>query len=127
MSPLTAVFAPTRSTLTAALTVEPLELAPETLRALREQLLLFYTGDARDAATVLGDQDKRTKLGDEEMLNNMHRTKEMGLRSRDLLLAGDLFAYAELMHEHWLNKRTGRRGWRPTASTSSIRSPVAAA
>lgn len=90
--------------------VEPLELAPETLRALREQLLLFYTGDARDAATVLGDQDKRTKLGDEEMLNNMHRTKEMGLRSRDLLLAGDLFAYAELMHEHWLNKRNRSPG-----------------
>ena len=35
----------------------------------------------------------------------MHRTKEIGLQSRDLLVAGDLFAYAELMHEHWLNKR----------------------
>ena len=39
------------------------------------------------------------------MLENLHRTKEMGIRSRDLLLSGDLFTYAELMHEHWLNKR----------------------
>ena len=39
------------------------------------------------------------------MLENLHRTKEIGLQSRELLLAGDLFAYAELMHEHWLNKR----------------------
>ncbi|MGI8715312.1 MAG: galactokinase [Solirubrobacteraceae bacterium] len=85
--------------------VEPLELAPETLRSLREQLLLFYTGEARDASAVLADQDQRTRGGDDEMLENMHRTKQMGLRSRELLLDGDLFAYAELMHEHWLNKR----------------------
>jgi D-glycero-alpha-D-manno-heptose-7-phosphate kinase len=85
--------------------VEPLELSEQTLRALREQMLLFFTGEARDASTVLSDQNERTKTGDAEMLENMHRTKEMGLLSRELLLAGDLFAYAELMHEHWLNKR----------------------
>ena len=90
--------------------VEPLELAAQTLRSLREQLLLFYTGEARNASVVLGDQDERTRTGDDEMLQNMHRTKEMGLRSRDLLLEGDLFAYAELMHEHWLNKRVRSPG-----------------
>ena len=85
--------------------VEPLELDTQTLRSLREQLLLFYTGEARDASAVLSDQDQRTRTGDQEMLENMHRTKEMGVQSRELLVSGDLFAYAELMHEHWLNKR----------------------
>jgi D-glycero-alpha-D-manno-heptose-7-phosphate kinase len=85
--------------------VEPLELSAPTLRGLKEQLLLFYTGEARDASAVLADQDDRTRLGDAEMLQNLHTTKEIGLRSRDLLLEGDLFAFAELMHEHWLNKR----------------------
>jgi D-glycero-alpha-D-manno-heptose-7-phosphate kinase len=85
--------------------VEPLELSPETLRGLREQLLLFYTGEAREASAVLSDQDERTKTGDEEMLENLHRTKEMGRQSRDLLVSGDLFSYAEVMHEHWVNKR----------------------
>ena len=85
--------------------VVPLELSPETLGRLRENLLLFYTGEARAAAAVLGDQDERSKSGDEEMLANLHRTKEMGYRSCELLLAGDLEAYGELMHEHWLNKR----------------------
>jgi D-glycero-alpha-D-manno-heptose-7-phosphate kinase len=86
-------------------TVEPLELPPTTLNALRDQLLLFYTGEARDASVVLSDQDERTKGGDEQMLENLHLTKELGRKSRDLLVEGDLFAYAELMHEHWLNKR----------------------
>jgi D-glycero-alpha-D-manno-heptose-7-phosphate kinase len=88
-----------------SVTVEPLELSADTLQALREQMLLFYTGEAREAAAVLSDQDQRTKTGDAEMLENLHRTKELGSRSRELLLMGDLFAYGELMHEHWLNKR----------------------
>ena len=39
------------------------------------------------------------------MLENLHRTKQMGLESRALLETGDLDRYAELMHEHWQNKR----------------------
>jgi D-glycero-alpha-D-manno-heptose-7-phosphate kinase len=91
-------------------TVEPLELAPETLRLLRDHLLLFYTGEARDASAVLSDQDERTRTGDEEMIENLHRTKDIGLRSRELLVSGDLFSYAELMHEHWLTKRVRSPG-----------------
>ncbi len=85
--------------------VEPLELAEPTIRGLREQLLLFYTGGARGSSAVLADQDQRTRSGEADMLENLHRTKEMGLRSRELLVSGDLFAYGELMHEHWMNKR----------------------
>ena len=61
-------------------------------RRLRDQLLLFYTGEARSASTVLADQDERSKAGDEEMLENLHRTKELGLRSCELLKSGDLEA-----------------------------------
>jgi D-glycero-alpha-D-manno-heptose-7-phosphate kinase len=85
--------------------VRPLELAPETLRKLHDNLLLFYTGEARAASAVLGDQDARSKSGDEEMLANLHATKEMGYRFEELLCAGDLEGYAELMNEHWENKR----------------------
>ena len=85
--------------------VEPLELSAQTLRGLREQLLLFYTGEARSASTLLADQDDRSKAGDEEMIENLHRTKELGLRSCELLRTGELEAYAELMHEHWEHKR----------------------
>jgi D-glycero-alpha-D-manno-heptose-7-phosphate kinase len=75
------------------------------LRRLRDQLLLFYTGEAREASKVLADQDERSKAGDAQMLENLHRTKELGERSCELLQAGDLEAYAELMHDHWQGKR----------------------
>jgi D-glycero-alpha-D-manno-heptose-7-phosphate kinase len=86
-------------------TVKPLELEQETLRRLRDHLLLFYTGEARAAADVLADQDDRSRNGDEQMLENLHATKELGLRGRELLEEGDLEGYAELMHEHWEHKR----------------------
>jgi D-glycero-alpha-D-manno-heptose-7-phosphate kinase len=85
--------------------VKPLELTPDTLRGLRENLLLFYTGEARTASEVLSDQDERSRRGDEAMLANLHKTKEIGHLSLELLQAGDLESYAELMHEHWENKR----------------------
>jgi D-glycero-alpha-D-manno-heptose-7-phosphate kinase len=85
--------------------VEPLELSTETLRRLREHLLLFYTGEARSASAVLSDQDSRSRSGDKSMIENLHRTKQLGYESRKLLETGDLNSYAELMHEHWVNKR----------------------
>jgi D-glycero-alpha-D-manno-heptose-7-phosphate kinase len=86
-------------------TVEPLELEASTLRKMRDNLLLFYTGDARSASVVLRDQDDRSKSDDRDMISNLHRTKELGHISRQLLEKGDLHAYAELMHEHWMHKR----------------------
>jgi D-glycero-alpha-D-manno-heptose-7-phosphate kinase len=85
--------------------VESLELEHATLRRMRDQLLLFYTGEARAASGMLADQDTRSKDGDESMLANLHRTKELGLQSLALLAGGKLDEYAELMHEHWEHKR----------------------
>jgi D-glycero-alpha-D-manno-heptose-7-phosphate kinase len=85
--------------------VEPLELSEQTLRKLRNNFLLFYTGEARSASNILAHQVTQTEASDTEMVENLHRTKEMGQESRRLLEAGEIEAYAEVMHEHWENKR----------------------
>jgi len=85
--------------------VEPLELSEATLRKLRNNLLLFYTGEARSASQILEHQDAQTKASDSDMVANLHRTKELGRQSAQLLVEGDIESYAELMHEHWENKR----------------------
>jgi D-glycero-alpha-D-manno-heptose-7-phosphate kinase len=85
--------------------VEPLELELGVLRRLRDHLLLFYTGEARSASKVLADQDTRSKVGDPQMIENLHRTKDLGHQIHRLLGEGEIESYAELMHEHWMHKR----------------------
>jgi D-glycero-alpha-D-manno-heptose-7-phosphate kinase len=85
--------------------VRPLALSEQTLRLMDRNFLLFFTGDARSASAILADQVSRTVGGDKAMVANLHRTKEIGLESAALLESGDLERYAELMHEHWENKR----------------------
>jgi D-glycero-alpha-D-manno-heptose-7-phosphate kinase len=90
--------------------VQPLELDLAVLRQLRDQLLLFYTGEARSASQILSDQDVRSKAGERRMIENLHRTKELGRRIHQLLREGELEGYAELMHEHWEHKRARSPG-----------------
>jgi D-glycero-alpha-D-manno-heptose-7-phosphate kinase len=91
-------------------TVEPLSLSEETIRLMEDGFLLFYTGETRRAVEILADQDRRSREADETMLENLHRTKEIGLQSRELLEYGDLKRYAKLMDEHWLNKQRRSEG-----------------
>ncbi len=82
----------------------------EAMHDLQEHLLMFFTGYSRAADEVLADQHTRTVTGDREMHENMHRTKELGLRSLAALESGDTVSFADLMHEHWENKRRRSRG-----------------
>ena len=62
-------------------------------------------GAPRNASDTLADQVARSEGGDTAMIDNLHRTQDLGLQSRDLRVSGDLDGYAELMHEHWETKR----------------------
>jgi D-glycero-alpha-D-manno-heptose-7-phosphate kinase len=79
-------------------TVDARELRiSEALRlALRENFLLFFTGQHRSASQILG-------AGQDEQA--VHRLKRLAEETCAALEAGDLDAVAELMHEHWEAKR----------------------
>jgi D-glycero-alpha-D-manno-heptose-7-phosphate kinase len=85
--------------------VEPLKIPAETLANLEDNLLLFFTGSSRSASDILRDQDSRTKQNNSAMIENLHFTKQLGIESRDALLAGDLRKFASLMNVHWEHKK----------------------
>jgi D-glycero-alpha-D-manno-heptose-7-phosphate kinase len=85
--------------------VQPLRISSRTLFELEDNLLLFFTGFSRSAATVLGDQHSRSRANDPQMLENLHYVKALAHRSREALEDGDLVRFGELMHEHWEHKR----------------------
>lgn len=83
----------------------PLDISVDTMFDLEDNLLLFFTGFSRSASNILNDQNQRTKTSDDDMLNNLHYVKDLGLRSKVALEGGDLNGFGELMHEHWEHKK----------------------
>ncbi|NBS53367.1 MAG: galactokinase, partial [Spartobacteria bacterium] len=71
---------------------------------------LFFTGYSRSASAILKDQKNRSEKADSAMIENLHRTKDLGIRSLSCLEAGDTLGFAALMHEHWLGKRARSAG-----------------
>lgn len=90
--------------------VRPLEIPRETLYDLEDNLLLFFTGYSRSASSILNDQDTKTKENDEDMLRNLEKVKALGFESKNALQNGDTKLFGELMHEHWMKKRSRSSG-----------------
>jgi D-glycero-alpha-D-manno-heptose-7-phosphate kinase len=90
--------------------VVPLSISTATLHDLEEHLLMFFTGYARDAGTLLADQRQRSESGDASMLSALDYVKELGIEIRDTLRRGDAASFGRLMHEHWLRKRERSQG-----------------
>ncbi len=88
----------------------PLPISMDTHFDLEDNLLLFFTGFSRSASAILKDQDQRSQEMDEKMLNHMHYVKELGLRSKDALVAGHMSEFGALLHEHWEHKRKRSEG-----------------
>lgn len=85
--------------------VAPAAINHEVLDNLEDGLCLFFTGYSRSASAILKDQDDRSKAKDGSVIDNLHYIKELGQRSHAALLEGDLPQFAQLMNEHWLQKK----------------------
>jgi D-glycero-alpha-D-manno-heptose-7-phosphate kinase len=86
-------------------TYSALNLPSKTLYQLEDNLLLFFTGFSRSASEILKDQKIRSDNNEDEILNNLHYTKDIGYKSKKALEEGDLISFGELMHEHWQHKK----------------------
>ena len=88
-----------------SVTFAPLKISRETLHALEDKLLLFFTGFSRSASDILKDQHVKSQKNDKDMLNNLHYVKEIGYLSKDALESGYTEKFGELMHQHWEHKK----------------------
>jgi D-glycero-alpha-D-manno-heptose-7-phosphate kinase len=88
----------------------PLDLSVQTVHDLEDNLVLFFTGISRSAGSILKDQVDKSKAKDNSMIDNLHFTKNLGLRSKAALLNNDTHNFGELMHEHWEHKKSRSNG-----------------
>jgi D-glycero-alpha-D-manno-heptose-7-phosphate kinase len=85
--------------------VEPLKITNETLDQLETNLLMFYTGIQRSASNILSEQDTKSRQDDQEMLDNLHQIKEIGIQTRNYLEKNQVDMLGELLHVHWETKK----------------------
>lgn len=85
--------------------VSPLDISITTVEEFRSSVLLYYTGMTRSSADILEDQKRETEGGSSDVIDNLHRTKELGYRIKEALEAGDLERFGLLLDEHWQNKK----------------------
>jgi D-glycero-alpha-D-manno-heptose-7-phosphate kinase len=88
----------------------PLRISTETLHDLEDNLMLFFTGVYRAASSVLREQDDRTKTRDDDMVENLHFVRALGLQSQSSLESGNLPEFARLMNVHWEYKKKRSHG-----------------
>jgi D-glycero-alpha-D-manno-heptose-7-phosphate kinase len=84
---------------------ERLALTMEVMEALESNILLFYTGENRDATSILAKQDRATKKNDSTVLASLLEIKDMGLEIYDCIRHGRLRRFGELMDLHWRAKK----------------------
>ena len=90
--------------------VTPLALSMNTIHDLEDNLLLFFTGISRSSSEILADQNLRSKQTEKLITENLHVTKDLGIRSKESLILGDTENFGQIMHEHWEHKRERSTG-----------------
>ncbi len=86
-------------------TVEPMTLAPATIERLEREVLLFYTGEARQSAEILARQNRAVLAGSGPVLSSLHAIREMAGVVRRCLERGDLEEFGEILHASWQQKQ----------------------
>ncbi len=93
-----------------AVSVQRLNLEAELVEELENNLLLFYTHETREAATILTRQDAETKSNDPTVVTSLREIKDIGYEIRDAIVRGNLRRFGELMDAHWQSKKRLSRG-----------------
>jgi len=77
----------------------------EVLEALEGNILLFYTGEMRDATTILERQDSASKKKDTTVVGSLREILDIGHEITASIEKGNLRRFGELMDYHWQAKK----------------------
>jgi D-glycero-alpha-D-manno-heptose-7-phosphate kinase len=85
--------------------VEPVPVRDEVLDELETNLVIVWSGIERPARGILSEQGRRLSELEPDVIERMHKIKELGREVYRLLCRGDVDLYGELLHDHWTQKR----------------------
>jgi D-glycero-alpha-D-manno-heptose-7-phosphate kinase len=90
--------------------VDPVRCDPFVAQSLQSRLMLFFTGAARSASSILSKQQAATRQRDTQVLDSLHQIRAMAEDTLELLRAGDLNGFGRLLHRSWEAKKRLAQG-----------------
>jgi len=94
-------------------TVTPVHMPAAARLEFEERLCLFFTNTRRSASEVLKHQDDATRRAtghDDDVIRNLHQTRELGIAAFETLREGNLVRFAAQMNQQWEQKRARSPG-----------------
>lgn len=89
----------------AGIHAEPIDLPATTLKQLESNLLLIFTGSARDSAEILSRQTQASQQRDPIVIEALQAVHELSRRARDYLVNSEVDQFGALLHEAWQHKK----------------------
>lgn len=83
----------------------PLKLSFQTINALENNFLMFYTGISRSASQVLAKQKEATLKEDPKMITNLRKIQDVAFEIKEALEKGKVTLFGKLLDKHWRIKR----------------------
>lgn len=85
--------------------IEPINISDGALMELQSNLFLFYLSKSRFASNVLKDQNTKVLENDSQVIERLHKIKEIGFYTKKIFEAGKINEFGELLNEHWKVKK----------------------
>lgn len=85
--------------------VEPVKMTEEAMDELERNILLFHTGIERSASEILSEQNEKSKRDEADVIETLHKIKNIGLETKKAFEKGDLDRFGELLDVHWQTKK----------------------
>ena len=85
--------------------VNQLRLPSTTILELESSLFLFYTGRARDSATIIKEQINNTREKNEATINAMKNIQQAAIDIKDALLIQDFSKFKDILNTAWKEKK----------------------
>jgi len=85
--------------------VNPLRVKNWIVCELESSLVLFYTGQSRESANIIGEQSRNAQQNDAKPVGAMHHLKEAAIHMKESLLKADFSGLADSMNEAWVSKK----------------------
>lgn len=90
--------------------VEPLNIAREVRVRMEDDIMLFFTGRTRESSKILKSQDKSTKDDKGDVVDSLHKIKEIAFEVKKALESGDLAEFGSLLDNSWQIKKNLAKG-----------------